>query len=425
VATQNLAGLDALLKNVYRGPWVELLNQETYIVDQLEKTNARELGTFSGRQLIFPVHTGRNRGRGGTTDGGALAVAGTQSTLDGIVTMKYFNQAIELTDQVIRQSKDDEGSFVRALTFEQDLAAADLRKDIGRVAYGTGDGLLGSCTTTQGAVNTFAVDSGQYIAVGDPVDILVRSTGATGTGAVGRTVTAVSYTGTAASATQTNANVTISGGTISVDNTYGVYISGDRANESDGLRNILATGRTLHQINSSTNSIWDSNVLDLGQANPNEDRLMYLAQVIRQRSGKTIDVFLGSLGTQRRMANTYASQKRWNDDHATQLNGGYNAIMVSAGGKAVPFVADVDCPAGQIMALNKSAFAWAQLMPPDWLEAPDNKGSILHLKDGSTAGSKVLVWQAWMIWYVTLVTIAPHQSGRIINVNDDIPVTRV
>src|SRR6185312_10747707 len=115
----------------------------------------------------------------------------------------------------------------------------------------------------------FSVDSGQYVAVGDTVDVIVRSSGATGTGALGRTVTAVAYTGTANSATQ--ANVTISGATISVDNTYGIYVSGNRNAESDGLRNICNTSRTLHGINSSTNAFWDSNVKDFGQANPSED----------------------------------------------------------------------------------------------------------------------------------------------------------
>ena len=61
MATQNLTGVDALLKNVYRGPLVEQLNQETQIVDILEKTDANNIGTFTGRQIIAPVHSGRNR----------------------------------------------------------------------------------------------------------------------------------------------------------------------------------------------------------------------------------------------------------------------------------------------------------------------------------------------------------------------------
>ena len=426
MATQNLTGVDALLKNVYRGPLVEQLNQETQILDILEKTDANNVGTFTGRQIIVPVHSSRNRGRGSVTDGGQLAVAGTQGTLDAIITMKYFNAGIELTDQAIKQSKSDEGSFVRTLTLEMDGALTDMRKDVTRIAFGTGDGLLASCTTTQATVNTFAVDSGQYIAVGDPVDVIVRSSGATGTGAVGRTVTAVAYTGTANSASQANANVTISGATISVDNTYGVYVSGDRSQESDGLRNICSTGRTLHQINSSTNAFWDSNIKDFGQANPSEDGIMSLAQTIRQRSGKTPDIGILTLGGQRRLANTYASQKRWNDDSATKPEGGYGgAIPVSAGGKPIPMLADVDCPNGTGFLLNKDMFGWSQIGPPDWLEAPTGNGSILYLKDGASLGTKARTWQGWLCWDAVLTNLAPNRSGKFVNINDDQPVVRL
>src|SRR5690349_6397038 len=115
------------------------------MLNLIQQTNANDLGTFNGRQLIFPVHSSRNRGRGAVTDGGQLATAGTQGTLDGIVGAKYFNTGIEVTDQAIKQSRSDEGAFVRVLTFEMDKALVDLKKDVNRIVYGTGDGLLGSC----------------------------------------------------------------------------------------------------------------------------------------------------------------------------------------------------------------------------------------------------------------------------------------
>jgi hypothetical protein len=225
--------------------------------------------------------------------------------------------------------------------------------------------------------------------------VIVRSSGATGTGAVGRTVTAVAYTGTANSATQTNANVTVGGATISVDNTYGVYVSGDRSQESDGLRNICSTGRTLHQINSSTNPFWDSNIKDFAQANPSSDGIMALAQQIRQRSGKTPDLGMLTLGGQRRLA------------------------------RPIPMLADVDCPAGVGFLINKQALAWAQIGPPDWLEAPDGKGSILYLKDGSALGTKSRAWQGWLCWDAVLACVAPNRLGKFINVNDDVPTARL
>lgn len=427
MATQNLASADAYLKNVYYDPWVEQLNQETIILDVLEKTNANDMGTFQGRQLIFVAHSSRNRGRGGHADGGGLATAGAQGGVDGIVNIKYFDVAIELSDQVIKQTKTDPAAFVRAATFEMEMANKDMRKEVTRIAWGTGDGLLASCTTTQATINTFAVDSGQYIAVGDPVDVIVKATGATGTGAVARTVTAVAFTGTPNGATQANANVTVSGAAISVDNTYGVYISGDRSLESDGLRNICSTGRTLHQINSATagNGFWDSNIKDFANAAPSEDGVMQLAQQIRQRSGFTPKFGMMTLGGQRRLGNTYTTDKRFNDNSATEYKGGYDTIFVSAGGNPLPMRADVDAPCGNFFLLNDDGLCWSQIGPPDWLAPPDDKGSMFQLKSAVTAGTWQRIWQAWLIWDACLVSIAPARQGKAINVFDDVPVARI
>ncbi len=423
MATQNLSAYDAVLKNVYRGTIVELLNQETWLIDQLEKTNANDLGTFTGRQLIFAVHASRNRGRQAVTDGGQLPGAGKQGYLDGIVAIKYFAQPIELSDQVIRQSETDSGAFEKAMTSEMDGASTDLRKDISRMSYGTGDGLLATVNANS-TTTTFQVDSGQYIAVGDTIDILVKSSGATIANGT-QVVTAVTYNGTAASSTQAQATVTVASGVTVTSTTHGVYISGDRNNESDGLRNITGTSRTLHSIDSSVNPVWDGNVKDLSYATGSEDSYMQIAQTIRQRSGKNIDLFLTSMGVQRRLANTYASQKRWNDEKAVEIDGGYSAIMVAAGNRPTPVVSDVDCVAGTVFALNKESFAWAELMKPDWLMAPDGRGSIFEKKDATTAGSKMLIWQAWMCWYSTLVCVAPNRNGKIINAADDVPITRL
>jgi len=424
VANQSLTTFDTVLKDYYRGPIVELLNQEMYLITWVEKQSVNDMGTFTGRRIIFPVHTGRNRGRGGTTDGGQLTAAGYQTYLDGIETPKYLNQGIELTDMVIEQTKSDEGAFVRALESEMDGAMRDLRKDASRMAYGTGDGLLGTVNAA-GSTNQIQVDNGQYIAVGDTVDVLVKATGATITNGTAVLVTAVAYNGTASSATQAQALITLGGGAVTVaSGTHGVYITGDRNNESNGLRNMLATGRTLHSINSTTYPIWDSNVLDAGQSNPAEDQFMQIAQRARQRSGFTIDRFVTTFGVQRRLANTYQSLKRWNDGNATNIDGGYEAIMVSAGGKPTPVVADVDAVNGQVFALNQGSFAWCELGRPDWLTAPEGPGQIFHLRDGSTAGTKLAIWQAWIRWYAQFICVAPHRSGRIINLNGDLPVLR-
>lgn len=153
---------------------------------------------------------------------------------------------------------------------------------------------------------------------------------------------------------------------------------------------------------------------------------MQLAQQIRQRSSSTRPDFgMFTLGGQRRLANTYGSQKRWNDKQATDIAGGYEAIMVSAGGAPIPVMADVDCPNGTGFLLNKGSFAWAELSSPDWLASPNGDGGILYLKDGAALGTKSRTWQGWLVWDARLVCVAPNRNGQFTSVADDLPVARV
>jgi hypothetical protein len=424
VATQTVSGFDADLKDVYGGTIVELLNNEAYMIEQVEKQSADAIGAYDGRgrRLVWAVHTGRNRPNGfAVTDGGSLAVAGVQTDLTATTTIKGFDAAIELTDQVMRQSRGgNTTAFASALSREMDGAMTDMRLRINRMVYGTGDGLLASCTATQSA-RTISVDSGQYINAGDTVDVLTRSDGTVRQ--AGAVVTAVTYTGIADGSTQANADITLDT-SVSVTATEGIYLAGDRSNETDGLRNITSTSRRLHSIDSSSVGVWDGNVNAAGWVNISEDLLMQQAQKIRQRTGRNVEKFLTTYGVQRRLANQYQNQRRWVDAGGLTVEGGYQSIMVSAGGKQTPVIADTDCPNGFVFSLNMEPFAWAELGKPGWLEPPDG-GSIFHLKDSSTAGRKVATWQAWVIWYATMICSAPNREGQISQLKDDVPIPHV
>src|ERR1700748_2073067 len=102
MATQTLAAADAILKDLYVGPIVEQLNYKTYLIDQIER-DADHID-FTGRRAIFPVHTGRNRGRGARGDGGTLPGAQPGAWQDAIygVTQQYMG--IEITDLAIDAS---------------------------------------------------------------------------------------------------------------------------------------------------------------------------------------------------------------------------------------------------------------------------------------------------------------------------------
>jgi hypothetical protein len=414
MATQNLTTADAILKDLYVGPIVEQLNYKTYLLDQIER-DADHID-HTGRRAIVPVHSGRNRGRGSRGDAGSLPAAGTQTWADAIINIRRHYTGIEVSDAAVEASQSNQGAFVNVLDAESKGAANDLRKDINRQVFGTGDGLLGSVAATATTTNLITLDSVQYVAVGDPVDVLRRTDGDSSlTNAVNNPVTA-RVGGTTKTVTLTSAV----GGTITTG--HGIYLTGSYNNEMDGLRNIISTSRTLHSINSATagNQYWDGQVRLVGtQAGSEqvagETVFEQLADDVGLTGQGEISVFLTSRGIRRRLADTYQTQKRFNDAQAVRVHGGYSAIMVNE----VPVVADDDCPRHWAFGIDKSALRWFQQAGPGWMEK--GGGGIFHLKDGSSAGTKVATWQAWFKWYAALGCVAPNRLGALKFATDDNP----
>ncbi len=407
MATQTLAAADAIVKDLYVGPIVEQLNYKTYMLDRIER-DADHID-HTGRRAIIPIHTNRNRGRGAGADNSNLPVAGVQSYQDAIVNIKYFYYAIEVSDPAIAASKRNEGAFVNILDEETRMVAKEMRKDINRQVFGTGDGVVAGVRANS-TTTTVEVDQGiQYIGVGDYVDVLVTSSGATTNGVVNTQVTARA----ASSATPTITIADSLAGTAGT--TYSVYFTGNRAKEMDGLRNITDTDRTLHSINSATagNEFWDGQERDASNAVAGESLFEQLADDVGRGGNGELKVFLTTRGIRRRLADTYQSQKRFNDAQAVNIHGGYSAIMVNE----VPVVADDDCPVNYAFGLDNSAFKWFEQQRPGWMEMQN--GGVFHLKDSATAGRKMNVWQAWFSWYVALGCVAPNRTGRIINCADD------
>jgi hypothetical protein len=403
--TQTLALADAILKDLYIGPMVEQLNQKTYLLDQIERTS--EHVDHTGRRAVIPLRYGRNTGRGSRADNSNLPVAGRQKTVDAIVSMRYHYIGIELSHPTIEATKKSEGAFLSALEMETEGASDDLKKDLNRQLFGTGDGLLATVNTTTNNSTTVMLDSVQYLQVGDPIDIRVKSNGNT----VVANESVVTRTGGATK------QITVAAAVTTTASTDGVYLAGARNNESDGLRNITDDAGTVHSVNGDTagNEWWRGKEKTAGGAVAGESLFEQLADAVGGGGRAEVEVFLTSRGIRRRLADTYQSQKRFNDAKAVDVHGGYSAIMVNE----VPVVADDDCPVGFAFGINRKAFKWYELMAPDWLD--QGNGQILTLKDATTAGQKMNVYQGWLAWYACLGCDARNRNGRIVSAADDNP----
>lgn len=382
------------------------------MLDQIERDS--EHIDLYGRRAIIPVHTNRNRGRGSRADGGILPKAGRQSYQDAIVHIKGHFSGIEVTDQSIKASQSNEGAFINILDSESQKCGEDLRKDVNRQVFGEGTGILSGIREEATSTKVIPVTSVQYIYVGDPVDLIVKSSGATSEGKLGVEVTKREG--------GTTKKIEVSESVTKVTTAYGVYIAGSYGNEMDGLRNIVNKSRTLHEINSETagNEFWNGRTQKVGAsetelATAGETSFEKLADEVGLSGNGDVEVFLTTRGVRRRLADTYQSQKRYNDAQAVNVHGGYSAIMVNE----IPVIADDDCPRTFAFGLNKESFRWFQLSTPGWME--QGGSGIFFLKDAPTAGMKEATWQAFFSWYAELGCIAPNRNGRLEFCEDDVP----
>ena len=395
------------------------MSNKSDLLEQIERDSDHVEHT--GRRAVVPVHKNRNWGQRSIADGGVLPAAGRQEWADAIIPIRAHTLAIELTDQSIEATKSDKGAFISLLTAETQGAATDLSKNMNRQALGEGTGaLIGKVESVKngGAEAVFKFKDAndlQYIQVGMIIDVVAEATGLSASkGVVGAEVLTRTLSATVDSSAITTSLATA--GALAYADKYNVYVSGSYKNEIDGLRNITNKSRELHSINSSAagNAYWNGNTISAAGAAAGEDLFEQLADNVGAQGNGEVEVFLTSRGVKRRLANSYQSQKRFNDKTATQINGGYSAIMVNE----VPVVADDDAPKGFAFGLNKSSFKWFQQTDPGWLQ--QGNGGIFHLKTGvSNAGEFINAWIAFFRWYASLGCVAPNRTGRIEKCADD------
>lgn len=413
MSTYTLEGAEALLKDVYVGPIIEQINQKTYAIDQFERDSAHLSG--DGKRSIVPVHVNRNRGRGSRGDNANLPIPGHQEDKDAIIRTRYHYYGMELTDPAVEASKNTEGAFANLMTRETTMLAKDMRKDMNRQVFGNGTGAL-STVREASTSTTVKLTSVQQIGVGDFVDVLKVSDGS----ASGAGIKNVEVTARTTGATPTITISTALAGSTSTE--YAVYIAGSYKKEMDGLRNILESERTLHEINSSSagNGFWNpGSRINAEEAVAGESLFERMLDEVGVNGNGEVETILTTRGIKRRLADTYQSQKRFNDARATTINGGYTAIYVNE----IPVVFDDDCPKGYAFGINKDSFRWFELTKPGWLS---QNGVIFEKKISEISGvtgvgaAKMNVWQAWFRWYCALGCIAPNRNGVIYNCKDDI-----
>lgn len=408
---QTLANADAALKEDYQPAIREQLNTAFMLLTQIEK-NSRDI---EGRRAILSLHTGRNEGVGARQEMQDLPTAGQQGYTEERVPLRYNYGRIQISEQVIRASRSDSGSYVRQLDAESKGIVNDLKMDVNRQLWNyTSDGALVKCGVTT-ASTTVVLDAaatrqqlaslrpGQLVDVGTVAQVGAQS-GARVLGASIVSVNRVAKTLVLSSAITTAATDFIF--------RAGAGGSGSNQRELTSVPTIVQDSGTLFNVDPTTVPDWKAYVnrgaTGTGDSDgTNRNLTDALAATLIDEVGIAAGQPAGSLfvaphGVGRTFAGTLTSIKRFND--TVDLKGGWKGLSVSSVSGEATLVADKDAPAETAFLLSTPNLT--QFEMSDW-EFMDEDGAVLSRVPNKHA------YEAVLFKFHELATDKRNAHGRL------------
>lgn len=362
---------------------------------------------FVGNEFRIPLHSSRNQGTGPRTENTALPAAGNQGYQYITEPIKSYYGTFNITGQLLKASRSDEGAFKRALTAEMKGVTDDLKRHMNIHAYGNATGVL--ATITSGTTSTTqSVDTTIYFQGGETVDIYEADL--------------TTYVGTAAftvdSFSRSDLTVTLDSSVTTTTNDVLVRASSSSTSSApnndiskaiNGLTNIVDATGALHGLNPATagQTFWKSYEKNASGAVAGDTLFRDVMDNIGFESGSDEEcIIITTRGIRSRYANTMTSLKRFNDAQSVTLRGGFKALLFDD----TPMVYDDHCPLGKAWFLNTKALFWSQMSDWEWL---DEDGEVLKQVPGFDK------YVAHIFKYCNLGTYARNRHGVLYGADDE------
>jgi uncharacterized protein YifE (UPF0438 family) len=330
----------SLLKEVYEGKIEDQKNEEVIAVKRIEQTSENVVDTVGGKYVTFPIRTRRNSGISYRGEETALGAAGQQGYASVQVPLKYGYGRFRVSGQTMELAETNPQAFSSALDEEMDGLKMDIVKDENRIAYGVYQGenaSLAKVVAAFTATTTVNVDSTQYLSIGEVIDILHVTTGATYV--LNVTITAINST----------TQITISSATAMTDANARIYRQGNRGLEPTSFSDITSATSVLHGLDPAVQPVWKGNTVAIGGA-LSEVNMIKACDTARVNGGKTSVIFT-SLGVRRSYFVLLTQQRRYTDTKS--YPGGFQGLPFNYGTE-IPLVEDPDCPPGEMFYMDES-----------------------------------------------------------------------
>lgn len=417
-----------LLKNVYRGPVKEALNQSNILLKFAKRRKRDYLG---GKLVYIPLHHGRNVGTGNAGETAALPTAGVQQYKHAEYTVKQLYGTIEITGLGLALTESNVGSFVSARESEIEGLQKDMKKMVNRIFWHDGSSILTRCKASNNTVN-IEVESTKHLTggasgVGQEIEIRNGTDGASVVTA--RFVSSVTDADTfviSGAAITTDANDVVIGkaqrdGTSGTTwglhaDPWGIEALFSNANPGNGLTdlvgNLTRTGNIFWQqpIKGNSGTLRPVTLDGFQECLDEVDILTGYSEDGQSANKTPLSLALTNHALRRRMAGLLLADRRFKAGSDVTLDGGYKGIDYDG----VPIISDADAglantpqKLNRIYIFNLDGIEF--LCPPGrdffWL---DEDGSMLKMKPGTNA--YLDAWQAYMGLYCELAVTGPNSG---------------
>lgn len=379
---QSLANFDAALKDDYGPGLKESINYSNPVWSEIS-TNDEDI---QGRQAVWSVHTGRSSSTGSRGELQALPVADRQRYQQVRDNLAFLYHTIKVSGPSQALTKNDSGSFTRALEAELRGAEKDLKTDCARQSYNAAISIsatlyLGSLTgtaSTAGTTTTQTFGSAdraevRAVFVGENIDVINGTTAAVRGTSV---VTAVNLTTFVVTFSPAVAGAT-TGDYIARQGNFqaATFLGG----EMNGLRHLINDTQVYANLDPATEPQWAAKTTGT-TATPISEVLLQRAMELVQTEGdgSSPDLWLAEHSQVTKLAQDLQARKRY-DASQTTLPSGWEGVKLAVG----TLVKDRFNPDTYIFGITKSEIARFVGLDFTW---DDDDGRVLYKAlDGSDA----------------------------------------
>ena len=387
MATATMTVLDAVLKYDYLGPIQDQLNNDTILMNKVQKSSKEVVG----KQVWMPLRFSRNAGVGARAENGTLPAAGYQQYKETTFPTKTVYGRVEISGKTIRATRNDRGAFIRAARSELEGMVTDLRDDINRQLFTGSTGQIalissGATSAVQAVTSTQYMFEGMVIDIDTDLNCVILSVDSE-----------TQITLTASITTVTNDIIRRAGVTSGV--------------ELQGLGEIISNSGTIQNLAPGTYPWWKANVIgaDASPLQLSEIDMEKAVDQAEERGGK-IDYVITSFAGRREYFKLLQSQKRFADMQAVTLRGGFRAILFND----IPVVVDRHCQrtasVTRFYFIDSSKLGHYRMADFDWMQ---EDGAIWARIVGSSGRE---AYEATLVYDAEFATSARRQLAALLGV---------